>query len=289
MKLSVGIPVYNASEYLETSIRSILNQSFSDFELIIIDDGSTDESLEIAKSFYDKRIKVYSDGRNMKLPYRLNQIISMAKGDFIARMDADDFCSRDRFKRQLITFESDNNVDVVFSRVCSVKNNNDINGVHGIPKKYPVKLVDTIKGQTGMIHASLMARRQWYLRNRYNESSILAEDYELYLRAIINNDFNIEVINDILYFYREEGNVTESKMLRAYQSQIEILKKIVHDDKRYKHNISIEIHKYKLKKIAVRLLSKLNKLHLLFKNRGGDLSESELEELRCEINYIISL
>ena len=98
--ISIGIPIYNASNYLEDAIKSVLAQSFTDFELILIDDGSTDNSLEIAKSFTDSRIKVISDGENRKLPYRLNQIIQLAKHGYIARMDADDLMDCDRLKIQ---------------------------------------------------------------------------------------------------------------------------------------------------------------------------------------------
>ena len=72
--VSIGIPFYNAEKYLDYAIRSVINQSYSNWELILIDDGSTDRSLEIAKSFSDKRIKVLSDGENKGLILRLNQL-----------------------------------------------------------------------------------------------------------------------------------------------------------------------------------------------------------------------
>ncbi|MCW1511070.1 glycosyltransferase family 2 protein, partial [Acinetobacter baumannii] len=96
--ISIGIPFYNAENFLANAIQSVINQSFKDWELILVDDGSTDKSLDIAREFEkkDNRIKVISDGLNLKLPARLNQIITISKYDFIARMDADDIMHPDR-------------------------------------------------------------------------------------------------------------------------------------------------------------------------------------------------
>ncbi len=86
---------------LEDAIKSVLAQTFQDWELILVDDGSTDRSLEIARSFVDSQIRIISDGYNRRLPYRLNQIISEAKYDIIARMDADDLMAVDRLEKQI--------------------------------------------------------------------------------------------------------------------------------------------------------------------------------------------
>ena len=84
---------------MSDAICSVLNQSYIDWELLLLDDGSTDESLNIAKSFTDGRIKIISDGMNRGLIYRLNESINMARGKFYARMDADDIMHPDRIKK----------------------------------------------------------------------------------------------------------------------------------------------------------------------------------------------
>ena len=88
--VTIGIPVYNSEKFLAQAISSVLRQSYSNFELIITDDGSTDASVSIAQSFKDDRIKVIVDGQNRGISYRLNQQIELANGFFFARMDADD-------------------------------------------------------------------------------------------------------------------------------------------------------------------------------------------------------
>ena len=101
--ISIGIPFYNAEKYLKFAIQSVIAQSYQNWELILVDDGSSDNSLEIAQDFAlkDARIRVICDGKNRKLPYRLNQLILESKGDFIARMDADDIMHPDRLLIQL--------------------------------------------------------------------------------------------------------------------------------------------------------------------------------------------
>ena len=95
MFITIGISIYNAELYLADAIKSIISQSFEKWELILIDDGSTDNSLSIAKLFaeQDSRIRIISDGQNKKLPCRLNQIIQEAKYEYITRMDEDDLIS----------------------------------------------------------------------------------------------------------------------------------------------------------------------------------------------------
>ncbi|PSB51390.1 glycosyltransferase family 2 protein, partial [Chroococcidiopsis cubana CCALA 043] len=88
--VSIGMPVFNCEQVLTSAVNSIVNQTYQNWELILIDDGSKDKTLEVANSFSDPRIKVISDGLNLKLPRRLNQAISLSKGKYFARMDGDD-------------------------------------------------------------------------------------------------------------------------------------------------------------------------------------------------------
>jgi glycosyltransferase involved in cell wall biosynthesis len=98
-KISVILPVYNAQSYLRESIDSILNQSFQDFELIMINDGSTDSSLSIMESYTDQRIRIINQ-TNAGLPVSLNRAIAQAQGQYLARQDADDICLPERLAKQ---------------------------------------------------------------------------------------------------------------------------------------------------------------------------------------------
>ena len=99
--VTIGIPFYNASQFLEYAIKSVINQTYTNWELILVDDGSTDDSLSIARSFNDQRIKILSDGVNKGLVSRLNEIILNSRGSYIARMDADDIMHFERIEKQI--------------------------------------------------------------------------------------------------------------------------------------------------------------------------------------------
>lgn len=88
--VSTGMPVFNCQQTLNTAVQSILNQTYSNWKLIMIDDGFQDRTLDIAHSFHDPRIKVVSGGQNQQLPIRLNQAIALSRGKCFARMDGDD-------------------------------------------------------------------------------------------------------------------------------------------------------------------------------------------------------
>lgn len=111
--ISVLMPAYNAEKYIKEAIESILNQTFSNFEFIIIDDGSIDATEEIIKSFKDSRIVYIKNEKNLGLIKTLNKGISIARGEFIARMDSDDISMPQRFELQLDVFKKYKGVDIV--------------------------------------------------------------------------------------------------------------------------------------------------------------------------------
>ena len=117
--ISIGIPFYNAEAYLEDAIKSVLAQTFQEWELILVDDGSSDGSLDIAKKYeqLDSRIRVISDGLNKKLPTRLNEIIKEAKFNLIARMDADDLMDIERLEKQYAFLSANPEYDLL-QQVC---------------------------------------------------------------------------------------------------------------------------------------------------------------------------
>lgn len=225
MKISIGIPFFNAECYLEGAIKSIIQQSLKDWELILVDDGSTDNSLDIARSFAQKdtRIRVISDGLNKKLPYRLNQIIKESKGEYIARMDADDLIHPNRLKIQLEFLENNKNFDLVSTGIISINDKNQIKGIRKVDEVYSE--FSEIKRHYPIVHASILARKTWYSRNNYNTKMPRSQDYELWCRAISKNDLKLAVLPEALYYYREEGLVTAEKLKRSYKDGLNVYKK----------------------------------------------------------------
>ncbi|QOW47801.1 glycosyltransferase family 2 protein [Acinetobacter piscicola] len=274
MMITIGIPIYNAETYLEDAIKSVLAQSFKDFELILIDDGSTDNSLTIAQSFNDPRIRIYADGTNKRLPYRLNQIIQLAKYDYIARMDADDLMDINRLKIQIEHLKKHPEIDLVTTGMYSIGKSNEALGKR-IPQDYMMSASEILQGVTNLLHASMLARKTWCLRNPYKVDNALAEDYELWLSSAIKKDLKYHVIQEPLYYYREVENVKIEKMIKGYNTQIEVInqysKGVISDANRHKI-----IRKFQVKKAIVKILSATNLMSILQKRRVTKLNEDDL-------------
>lgn len=285
--ISIGIPIYNAEDYLEDAINSVLAQSFKDFELILIDDGSTDNSLAIAKSFNDHRIRIYADGENKRLPYRLNQIIQLAKYDYIARMDADDLMDVDRLKIQFEYLQSNSDIDLVTTGMYSIGKSNEILGKR-IPNNEMMSASQILGGLTNLLHASMLAKKEWCLRNLYQVDNALAEDYELWLSAAIKNDLKYHVIQEPLYYYREIENVKKVKMIKGYNTQIEVIRKyskgIISQ-----FNTNVVILKFNIKKLVVYFLDLLNLMTILEKRRVTKISSHDEKRYKANIVKIKSM
>lgn len=179
MKLTVLMPVYNGGPYLKEAIDSILAQSFTDFEFLIIDDGSTDDSVSIIKSYSDKRIRLEKNLENLKLIRTLNYGVSIAKGAYIARFDCDDTCPPDRLKIQMDFLEMNKEIGL-----CGTWFDRFGAGTGNIKK--PVSFSE-IKAHllfdTSFCHASIVAKKQLLENNPYDLTMLHTEDYDLFSRC----------------------------------------------------------------------------------------------------------
>ena len=265
--ITIGIPFYNAELFLEDAIKSVLSQTYPYWELILVNDGSNDNSVEIAKKYakMDSRIRLIDDGLNKKLPARLNQIIKEAKYDYVARMDADDLMSVDRLKKQIDFLKSNPNYDLVTTGMYSIDNNNNIVGKR-ILKNQRMTSAEMLGGLTNLLHASLLAKKDWCLRNLYIEDNALAEDYELWLSSNIKNDLKYFVLEEPLYYYREGENVKKEKMIKGYSTQIEVINRY-YTGVISKYSKNQIVFKFFLKKIIVKMLHFLNLMKILEKKR----------------------
>jgi len=125
-KISVIIPSYNHSKFLKKAIDSVLNQTYQDFELIILDDCSTDSSAKIINSYKDERIRKYFNEKNNGAVNTLNQLIDLASGEYIALLNSDDFWSNDKLEKQLAYLEENKEVAACFTWADFVNENNKI-------------------------------------------------------------------------------------------------------------------------------------------------------------------
>jgi glycosyltransferase involved in cell wall biosynthesis len=200
--VSVGIPFYNAASCLENSLRSIFAQTVSNWELILVDDGSTDQSLTIAQSIDDPRVRVLPpDGKNLRLGVRLNQIAQAARGEFLARMDADDLCHPERLQRQLEFLQNHPEVDAVGASSCILDQRGNPVNKCSVPSTHDDIFRSKFKSGVPIVHPSLCARTQWCHRWPYTKHNIRCEDYELWLRTCKDSIF--ANLPDILYYTNE--------------------------------------------------------------------------------------
>jgi glycosyltransferase involved in cell wall biosynthesis len=177
--VSVLMPVYNAEKHVEEAIESILNQTFSDFEFLIIDDGSTDRSAAIVRSFTDSRIIFIRNQKNGGIAEVLNQAISLSKGKYIARMDADDISFPERFEKQYRFLESHSDYVLCGSSFQIIGKNK----VHYLPEsddeiKLKMLLVTPFCHPTVMLRSTLFKEKGL----SYRSEMVPVEDHDLWTR-----------------------------------------------------------------------------------------------------------
>lgn len=281
--VSIGIPFYNAENFLGNTIKSIIAQRYSCWELILVDDGSSDNSLNIAKYYAnrDSRIRVISDGENKKLPARLNQLISESKGAYVARMDADDIMHPQRLEKQLQFLEKNKHYDLVSSGLISIDSQNKVKGFRCVSQLYDEFSSPNLSYP--IVHPSIMARKSWYERNQYSLAYPRAEDFELWTRAIKSKDFKMAVLPDLLLYYREEGNLSIDKIINSYKDILKIYSKY-HSSS----NIDIEVLKLNFKIIISKLFYYTGNLQNLAMRRNTSFnSKEELEGFQKLLNHVI--
>ena len=198
----VGIPFYNAEKYLDYAIRSVLNQTYTNWKMTLIDDGSTDSSLALARKYTsDTRVKVISDGRNKGLVYRLNELVKLSDCKYFVRMDADDIMHPQRLEKQLRYLEEHPQADVVGSWAYSIDTGNRVVGI--LKNKVNPSVIGDVFAHACFIHPSVMGKRDWFSNNPYDSRYIRVEDMELLCRTIEKSNFYN--LSEPLLFYREIG------------------------------------------------------------------------------------
>lgn len=204
--ISVIMGVYNDEKFLSDAIESVLSQTFQEFEFIICNDCSTDESLPIIKKYMEKdeRIILLNNNKNLGLAYSLNQCLEVARGVYIARMDSDDICFPDRLEKELSYMQSHPLCDVLGTSALIIDNQNNV--VREFKKfKLELNLRDCLR-ESSLIHPSVMMKKsainsvQGYSVNSLTKR---AEDYDLWCK-LVSNGFVLNNINEILLYYRED-------------------------------------------------------------------------------------
>ncbi|MBX3303325.1 MAG: glycosyltransferase [Nitrospira sp.] len=180
--VSVAMSVHNGARTVPTAIRSLLWQTLSDWELILVNDASTDDTGAILSGFRDHRIRVIDERRQKGLAARLNQSLDHARGKYVARMDADDVAYPERFERQVRYLESHHDVDLLGHGAVLFKGKGEVIGLYPTAQTHE-EICRRPWWGFPLAHPTWMGKRSWFDRHRYNSCLTKGQDQELLLRT----------------------------------------------------------------------------------------------------------
>ena len=229
--ITIAMPIYNAGSDIRLAVLSIINQTQLNWELLIIDDGSTDNALSYISDIEDVRVRILRDGLNRGLAARLNEAIDLANGIYFARMDQDDISYPERLKRQTEVLKSDPQLDLVAVRALTIDENNEPNGIFPSYILHEEICSEPWRGFY-LPHPTWMGKIEWFRKHRYAEPGpFFCEDQELLTRSYRESKFF--TINEILFAYRIRAGVNRYKLLKTRRAVLGIQSKIFYSSRQY--------------------------------------------------------
>lgn len=221
--VTVLMPVYNAERFLRQAIQSVLSQTFTDFELLIINDGSTDNSVTIIQSFHDQRIRLVHNEKNSGVIDTLNKGIALAKGMYIARMDADDYSLASRFEKQVNYLQQHKTVAVLATRIIQVNADDENLGEwdDDIQNTSPEQIFKTLAKTNCIAHPTVMMRTEVMRSYTYHKKQKGSEDWDLWMR-LASDGYRIDKLPEVLLRYRLHA----ASVTAVHNREISIEKKI---------------------------------------------------------------
>jgi glycosyltransferase involved in cell wall biosynthesis len=212
--VTVAMSVFNGAATLETALRSLLWQTFPDWELILINDGSSDTSSLIYRRFPDSRIRIIEERQQKGLGARLNQCLGLARGRYLARMDADDIAFPERFERQVEYLDAHPEVDLLGHGALLFKDDGRIIGSYPVAETHD-RICRRPWWGFPLAHPTWMGKRHWFDQHRYHEGVRKGQDQELLLRSWRSSRFG--GLSDCYLAYRmDKVSWIKSAIGRAY-------------------------------------------------------------------------
>ena len=209
--VSVVIPSYNSSTFLKDSIESIVNQSYGNIEIILIDDGSTDDTEQVVSNLKLKALNLfYFKKTNGGISSALNFGVEQSKGYYIARMDSDDVSDINRIMRQVEFMQNNSNIDLISTSYITFGNNNENNGVINHPCD-PLIIKLLLSYCSPVCHPAVLAKANIFKEFKYS-SNIAAEDHKLWCE--VAESHTISNLDEPLLLYRRHNNSLSRKKLR---------------------------------------------------------------------------
>ena len=209
--VSIIMSIYDGAATVEPAVRSVVNQTLADWELVLIDDGSRDDGANRIAKFDDPRIRIVRHDERKGLASRLNEAVRLARGSFIARMDADDICYPDRLRAQLDFLQANPDVDLVASKALVFRGAGEVVGVMAPPLAHEDIVARPYNGFV-FPHPTWCGRAAWFRKHKYDEAMPITQDQELLLRTAKHSRF--AAIDRILLGYRKD-TINLSKSARG--------------------------------------------------------------------------
>ncbi len=226
--ISIAMSLYNAEQTLDLTLQSLLAQTCDDFEILMLDDGSTDNTLSIAKSYDDPRIRVLSDGTNRSQSERLNQAVEISRSEYFARMDNDDIAYPQRLEMQLAYLRNDSDIDLVGASAIVFRGDGEVLGKRSMPESHEEICLRPHAGFP-IIHPTYMGRTAWFRRYGYRKDAVQCDDQNMLLRAYKNSSF--ANVPEILLGYREDS-ISMAKIIPARRNMARYQYRALRDDGR---------------------------------------------------------
>ncbi len=215
--ISVVMPVFNGEKFLKIAIESILNQTYTDFELIIINDGSTDKSAEIIKSYTDNRIRFLENEGNRGIFYTRNRLFEEVKGKYIAILDCDDYAEPKRLEKQVNFLDKNNEFGLVGSWITLIDGENKIKGAWNLEYR-PERISSKLLFSNQFAQSSVMMRKE-FSDLKYREEYPPVEDYDLWVR--ISYKTRVTNLAETLVKYRiHDQNISQTQAEKAREKCI---------------------------------------------------------------------
>lgn len=253
------MPVYNADRYVKLAINSILNQSYTNLELIIIEDGSSDDSLQIIESIVDDRIRLIKNGTNRGQIYTRNLGLDIANGDYVTMFDADDIAYADKFEKQIRFLEKNEHISMLGTWARFIdKNGNRLKGGWKLRAR-PDKIPSIMLFKNYFLQSTVVYRKECIKNFSFKKGFEIAEDYMIWLEII--ERFKSWNLQEYLVDYR----IHESSVINSHPIE--------------KLQMDQEIFKWQFEKLGIEFTENELQLHLLIRNDEPIKSYSTLKQI----------
>lgn len=218
--VSIIVPVYNAENFLEDTINSVLNQTYSNWELILVNDASKDNSKKIIEKYLNDKIKLIDMKQNGGVSKARNKGVDSAKGDYIAFLDADDLWEKEKLEKQIEIIEKDSNIGLIFTGTRYIdENSNNYNYVLEVPETISYK--ELLK-QNIISCSSVLVKKEHVMKYKMQNDG-MHEDFAVWLQ-ILKEGIKVVGINEPLLIYRISRNSKSSNKVKAAKMNLNVYK-----------------------------------------------------------------